>query len=191
MTHIYIAFAVVTGLSYPSQPVQFQFLGHASGSVVRICLDRKKVKQTFAGKLALRTQGRTVTSVCGDVRTPLRTKQVFWARIQPTTRFGHRERLAGSIVATHFHLAKSDQQCAGLQLAVWEALEDGGTSPDFRSGRFQAEAADDVMLYAAQYYQVQRATKIATVIESPGKVAQSQLLPSQPVPNGVTGHTDG
>jgi hypothetical protein len=59
---------------------------------------------------------------------------------------------AGNIVAKFFKAAQNADQCAGLQLAVWEAVEDGGARPDFGGGRFQVRANANVLAYAQQYY---------------------------------------
>ena len=39
-----------------------------------------------------------------------------------------------------------------MQLAVWEATEDGGEQADFNSGRFSASASPAVISFAQHYY---------------------------------------
>jgi hypothetical protein len=59
---------------------------------------------------------------------------------------------AGNIVAKFFGAARSADQCAGLQLAVWEAIEDGAARPDFGSGRFRSAGSAAVLGFAQEYY---------------------------------------
>ncbi len=69
-----------------------------------------------------------------------------------SNRYGGNVALAGNIIARYFYVAQTDDQCAGLQLAVWKALEDGTEQADFLSGRFQAKASPAVLAYASLYY---------------------------------------
>ena len=85
---------------------------------------------------------------------------------------------AGNIVAANFKDAQSADQCAGLQLAVWEAIEDGGDQPDFLGGHFQAGANPSVMAYAQQYYQAAGQKGNALFLRAFG--GQTQIVPSDP-----------
>jgi len=147
-----IAIALAAGIAARWQPFPVQFTRHAMGQTVAISLDGGKVRKTFAGKMVIRDRFGTCASVCADVRGPVSRGQVFQVRPRPSSKVGGRVALAGNIVARHLWEAQTPDQCAALQLAVWEATEDGGERADFYSGRFQARASGAVMALAANYY---------------------------------------
>lgn len=83
----------------------------------------------------------------------MRIGQVFWVQPGRTSRIGGNVAKAGNIVAKYLKAAKTNDECAALQLAVWEALEDGGVQPDFANGRFAVRASDAVLDLAVEAYQ--------------------------------------
>ena len=135
------------------QPFTLQFVRSLRGQTVQVSIDGAKVKTTFAGKLAIRDRSLARMSVCGNVRGPISPGQFFRVKPIRSAQAGGRIQLAGNIVSKMFAAAQTDAQCAGLQLAVWEAVEDGGLMPDFRSGHFQARGSDEALAWAAEYYQ--------------------------------------
>jgi hypothetical protein len=150
-----VAFAIASAVTFfasqPAAPVQYG--GSVSGIKVTICLDGQNVEETFAGKLGFRDGSSQWTSVCADVRTPISQGQIFGVRLLHSSKLGGRVQLAGNIVAKFFKAAQTPEQCAGLQLAVWKALEDGTPDPDFTDGHFEARAPISVLKYASYYYQ--------------------------------------
>lgn len=146
-----IAVGVQTLGSAPALPVQFS--GQVRGQTVTVCLDGRFVETTFAGKLSFRDANRRWISVCADVRAPISGGQRYVVGPVNSRLVGGGVTLAGNIVAKWFNAAQSAEQCAGLQLAVWEAIEDGGLAADFSSGRFQAKASPVALAYARKYYQ--------------------------------------
>ena len=85
--------------------------------------------------------------------------------------------LAGNIVSHFFAVARTADQCAGLQIAVWEALEDGGVQPEFLSGHFQVHAGDAAIAYAANFYQAAGQDGDALYLQTGDDGGQSQLTP--------------
>ena len=89
---------------------------------------------------------------------------------------GGRIALAGSIVAKYFDAARTPDQCAGLQLAVWEAVEDGGPHANFGAGRFRVRATMDALDYAEDFYDAIRdAQQEAAFLQGGSDGGQSQL----------------
>lgn len=133
-------------------PFQVQFGQSLAGRRVQILLDGWIVKASQAGKLVFRDARGVGVSVCADVRAPIARGMSFMVRPFRSSEFGGAIAKAGRIVARHFREAQSTDQCAGLQLAVWEAVEDGGPRAGFREGKFQAHADASVIAYAEAYY---------------------------------------
>lgn len=162
MNALYFAIAVASSVSSASAPprqVTIQYAQMTLGRTVYISLDGKPAQEEFAGKLGFRDRTSSWESVCADVRSPIGTGDSFTVKTRNSSDIGGNIALAGRIVAKYFKLAKTPQQCAGLQLAVWEAIEDGGSTPDFTSGHFRARAETGVLDYADQFY---------TAVDEPG-----------------------
>lgn len=182
MNPIWLAYFVVSTWATTPRPFQVQFAHSNTGQNVTVCIDGQFVEQTFAGKMTFRDERRTWQSVCADVRSPVSQGQVFTVVALSSKKVGGNIAMAGNIVAKFFKSAQSADQCAGLQLAVWKAIEDGSEYPDFSSGRFQARASQSVLNYAVQYYQAINSPGEATYIKAgpgpgtkPEVTAQSQL----------------
>jgi len=146
-----------------------------SGRHVTICLDGRKVETTFAGKLGFRDRRNEWTSVCGAVRVPIMKGQYTTFRALDSRSVGRNISKAGNIVGNCFSAARTPDQCAGLQIAVWEALEDGGDRPNFFGGHFQVRADNAVLNIAQEYYATIAQDKGATYLESAGNHTQSQF----------------
>lgn len=85
---------------------------------------------------------------------------------------------AGGGVAVGFDTIKSADQAAGMQLAIWEAIEDSGPQANFQSGRFQVIASQAVISYAQQYYAAGRGKKEAVFLVPIDGRSQAQITPS-------------
>ena len=143
---------VVASSSSTPQALPVQFGKGVTGRMVTIRLDGWKVETTFAGKLGFRDANHSWQSVCADVRSPVSPGQYFTVNLLNTQSVGGNIAKAGNIVANCFSAAQTPDQCAGLQLAVWKALEDGEDQADFNSGHLQAAANSIIMMYAKRYY---------------------------------------
>ncbi len=177
---------VALGLAFLSaqygtlEPMKVQFNQALMGKAVVIMIDGH-VKQSFAGKMSMRNANSSWHSVCADVRTPIANGQYFDTHPIDSAKLGGKIEMAGNIVAAYFYEATSPAQAAGLQLAVWEALEDGGKTPDFNDGAFQAPGADPIVLtYAQTYYGAVQKRGHAAFLRGEPDLAQSQLAPYSP-----------
>lgn len=160
------------------QPFPVQFAAEGMGQKVTVCLDGRKVETTFAGKLGFRDQNHSWFSVCGAVRAPVYGGQYFYVKAVGSSSIGGNIQRAGNIVAKFFRAAKSNEQCAGLQIAVWEAIEDGGEQPNFGNGRFQVRASDAALAWAEEYYQAITEPGNAVFLQTTGGQGQSQISES-------------
>lgn len=160
----------------PNQPFEVQFARSTIGRNVTVAIDGR-AKTTFAGKLGFRDQNRTWQAVCAEVRKPISAGQFFMLRPVNSQKVGGNIALAGNIVAKHFDSARTADQCAALQLAVWEAVEDGGKFPNFGTGRFRAMASSGVLDLASDFYESIIEAKEAAYLETvqDGGGGQGQL----------------
>lgn len=174
-----VAFALQASAAW--RPFELEFATSLRGQNVTVCLDGVEVKRTFAGKLGIRDRRNAVQSLCANVRGPVSSGQHFIVKPLPTSLASRNVAKAGNIAARYFREAQNADQCAGLQLAVWEAIEDGGEQADFAGGRFQARASVDALKYAHQYYQAWSTPGDAVFLESNRgmTMGQSQIVPTQ------------
>jgi hypothetical protein len=173
MSNLCLAIGIAANLIAP-KPVEVQFAQSMAGRNVTVQIDGRVTKTTYAGKLAFRDSNRTWQALCAEVRKPIRAGQFFFVRPWNTAKVGGRVAMAGNIVAKYFHAAKTDDQCAGLQLAVWEAMEDGGAHADFRNGRFRAMASPAVLDYGTDFYEAIYEAREAAYLQDGGD-GQSQI----------------
>lgn len=158
MTQLLIAAAMMSAQAQTTptptvaQPFTVRYAQSVAGKNVTVCLNGNHVKTTFAGKLSFQDRARAWTSYCAQVGSPIRAGQFFDVKANSTAKFGGNIAKAGNIVAKFFGKAQTADQCAGLQLAIWEAIEDGGDKPNFLGGKFQAKADQAVLAYAEAYY---------------------------------------
>jgi len=180
MIQLWLSIGIAAHAAAASQPFPVQFGKEVVGRNVMICLDGGRVKSTFAGKLAFRDPSGSWGSVCADVRRPITTGQYFVVKPAKSNQVGGNVAKAGHIVARFFDRARTPDECAGLQLAVWEAIEDGGGAADFTSGHFQARATPGALGYATQFYSDGvYAPDEAVYLKTNGhRQGQSQLTPS-------------
>jgi hypothetical protein len=178
MNQLALAFAILANATAPSQPFQVQYATFAGGRNVLLCLDGRKIERVTAGKMGFKDAKSSWTSVCAGVRDPVLKGQIFTVRAMKTSVIGGNIAKAGNIVAKFFKQATTPEQCAGLQLAVWEAIEDGGQRADFNGGKFQARGADDILNFAAQYYRAVNEPATAIYLQTNGTNGQPQVLPT-------------
>jgi hypothetical protein len=153
MIKAWILFAVAASAVPQPEAIQVQFAKQVGGKPVTVMLDGRHVKSTFAGVLGFRDRSSSWRSVCADVRSPIRQGQSFAVRPYSAGKMKPGVAKASRIVSRFLYAVESAEQCAALQLAVWEAIEDGGNQANFGAGRFQARASARVLSLAAELYQ--------------------------------------
>lgn len=119
----------------------------------------------FAGKLNFSNPGNTLglgelfQTVCVDLDHTLNGNS-FPVDLIDSNVQGGGIKLAGNIVKAFFAAAgSSNNNCAALQLAVWEAVYDGaddiannGAAPDWSHGEFKTSASATIKAQAATYF---------------------------------------
>jgi hypothetical protein len=153
-----IAVAALAGsLAAWHAPYNVQFVGEGVGEQVALSIDGGPVEKVFAGKLTFRDNNTMWQSVCADVRSPISAGQVFGVQLKKSSAVKEVS-MAGRIVAMFFNNAKTPDQCAGLQLAVWKAIEDGDSQLDFGYGHVQVQANPAALNYAVYYFRSAQST---------------------------------
>jgi hypothetical protein len=175
MNSVTLAIAGLLAAASSPRPVEVQFVQGTTGRTVTIMIDGRQTRTTFAGKLGFRERNRSWQSVCGNVRAPMTNGSFFRLKPLSSKQVGGRIALAGNIVAKYFASARTADQCAGLQLAVWEAVEDGGDHADFSTGQFRAAAPAAAMDYAQDFYEAITDAKEAAYLESQDSGGQDQF----------------
>lgn len=175
MGNTLVAIAFAAAMASAPQPIQVQFVRGVTGQNVTISIDGKGTKTTFAGKLGFRDVNRTWQSVCADVRSPIAGGDTYLVRPMSTTKMGGRIQMAGNIVAKFFNFARTPDQCAALQIAVWEAIEDGGDHADFRNGRLRVRTTQQVLDLAHDFYEAVREANEAAFLQSEQGGGQGQI----------------
>jgi hypothetical protein len=142
-----------TALPFATQfgEMPIQYVGPVSGEMITIQIDGR-TEQSWAGKLQFQDEnGRQWSSYCADLRSPIMEGQGYGVNIIAATKGGGNVPLAGKIVSLGFNKARTAAQCAGLQIAVWEALEYGRHAIGNRSN-LKVDANPETMNYAHQFY---------------------------------------
>lgn len=155
-------------------PFRIQFVRSVAGMNVEVLLDGQHLKTSSAGRLYIRSATNSAGSYCGDIRSPMRSGQYFSVVQRNSKDVGGNIAKAGNIVAAGFHKARTQAECAALQLAIWEAVEDGGKTPDFSNGHFAVRAPSDVLALAGEFYKAV-STPAAAIYLQTGGDGQSQF----------------
>lgn len=178
MTEIWLALTLIAASQAPAKPVMVQNAKTIGGRTVKVCLDGRKVETAFAGMMGFRSQTSTWGSFCADVRSPIRQGQTLGMVPTSSKKLSANYQRAAAIVAVGFDSVRSADQAAGMQVAIWEAIEDNGSQPNFQGGRFQVVASQAVLSYAQQYYAAGRGKKEAVFLVPTDGRSQAQVTPS-------------
>lgn len=128
-------------------------------------------KNVFAGKLKFQNvaSGSQFFTVCADIANQITAGMVYRVENQLASASPLGIAKAGRIVAKHFTSANTNEKAAALQLAVWEAIYDTGSSPSFSSGNFKANVSTSVKNQAYSYY---------SAISTPGEALYMKAVPA-------------
>lgn len=166
----------IAGLATAS-PFDIKFTGTGAGAGANITWFGN-VMNVFAGKLNFvkNPSGPAFTTVCADLGHYISGGQVYNVDLQFSSAAPANVALAGRIVAANFASATSNEQAAALQLAVWEALYDGASTPSFGGGNFCTNGSThNYDNLATQYYLNCPTNGEALYYKTTGNTGQSQL----------------
>jgi hypothetical protein len=189
LTQLWLTFLSLAA-AIAQQPVPIQFAHSLRGRPITVIVDGR-VERTFAGKMGFRDQNHEWSSVCADLRSPVSEGQTFIVRPLHSSKVGGRYARAGNIVAKYFNAAQTPEQCAGLQIAVWEALDGGNLTVTAEPAVLQyahlyylaASEPGDALLLATGAAAAERTPATTDALATTG---QAQLtLPSSTATNGA------
>lgn len=181
------ALSTVLAANALATPFDMKFVRVDQGQGVSLTFD-SNVMSVFAGKLQFQNQsnGNKFLTVCADLTRPISPGQSYNVDPQFSALSTPAVKRAGNIVAANFFGANTNFKAAALQVAVWEALYDGGSSPSFTGGRFCLNgASQNLTSQATEYYQAICNTGNALHYKTTTNCGQSQLAPV-PEPAALT-----
>lgn len=171
-----------------SAQANITFLNVDCGQSVNITYN-SNARGVFAGKLKFHNNvsNQDMLTVCCDLDNTISGGQTYNCNAFNSSGVGGGITLAGNIVGGGFISASSNEDCAALQLAVWEATYDGvgnGGVADFTNGIFGADISGSLLTAATGYYALTGVPGSATYYKpDPLNAGQGQL---GPVPEPAT-----
>lgn len=157
MKSIILPTIILSGLTLAgsAQALDLTFTGLSlpDAKTASISVNGGAFSSVYAGQLNFSSANGTLSSYCADALSPLNSAKNPYAvsslNLDIQTNLGK----AGTIISNSQASALTAAQQAGLQLAVWEAIYDGGTTFDANSACFRAtNVSDEILGYASQYY---------------------------------------
>lgn len=158
-------------------PYDVKFKGTDLGKSVSITFFGS-TKNVFAGKLRFQAMpaGAQFLTVCADLAHSIYGGQIYKVENKFSAASPLGVQKAGNIVADKFAGANTADKAAALQVAVWEALYDGGSAPSFTSGNFCLNgASSSFKSLAASYYSAISKSGNALYLKTTTNTGQSQL----------------
>lgn len=132
------------------------------------------------GALVFSTGTKSIVTYCADATSPLNNSNNPYSVSGVNMNDGSGLALAAKILATNFDVATNKDQQAALQVAIWDALYDNGSSFNYSSGKFKVTngLSSSVLSLASTYYTNGKNSNPTTAVElftSQGAGGQSQL----------------
>jgi hypothetical protein len=155
-----------TGMSLPN------------AATASISVNGSSFRSVYAGQINFSSSNGSLSTYCGEALATLNGASnrydVSQLTLTPNTNLGK----AGTILANNQAGAITAAQQAGLQLAVWEAIYDGGATFDASNAGFKAKnVSSEILGFASQYYATfsTTPTNSVTFFGSTGAGGQSQM----------------
>lgn len=132
------------------------------------------------GALTFSTGSGSIVTYCADANSPLNNSNNPYTVGNVDLTAGTGMSLAAKILATGFNSATTADQQAGLQLAIWDAIYDNGSSFSSGTGNFSVVSgvSSTVLDYASSYFTAGKNSSPTTAVElfsAQGAGGQSQL----------------
>lgn len=132
--------------------LKFSGLQLSSAKVVTIQVNDGPAKNVYAGKLKFEKGSSSILTYCVEAVRPLDRTSHTYTSSTLNTQAANGLAYAGRIAAGGFDSAVSAEQQAGLQLAIWSALYDAGTSFTANGANFKVSNANSEVLHWANTY---------------------------------------
>lgn len=167
-------------LAGSAQAIDLTFTGMSlpDAKTASISVNGSAFTSVYAGQINFSSSTGSLSSYCADALSFLdKTSNSYTASaltLTPNTNLGK----AGTIIANNQATALTAAQQAGLQLAVWEAIYDGGSTFDASGAKFKAKnVSSEILGFASQYYGTycDTPTNSVTYFGTSEKGGQSQL----------------
>ena len=134
-----------------AQASTFQFVSKDLGDYIQVYGVRDGL--VFAGSLNFKDSAAgNLKTYCVDLIHGFGPGNTFNATTLDSATQSARLKEAGNIIAAGAGSVKTNDQAAGLQLAVWNVLYNGGDKLDLSHGAFRATASASALGYAEQFF---------------------------------------
>ncbi len=141
-------------ISGSAQAIDLTFSGMSlpDAQTASISVNGSSFTSVYAGQLNFATGSSTLGTYCADALSFLNGSSHTYSETNLALTSATNLGIAGTILANSQGSALTAAQQAGLQLAIWEALYDGGSSFN-AGGNFSVSGASaETLGYASQYY---------------------------------------
>jgi hypothetical protein len=158
------AFAVA--IVAPANAQNLQYTGAELSGIksATISVNGGANKNVLAGRLKFTDGTNNLLTYCIDAESPLNGAVHGYTSNTLNTNAANGLAYAGRIVGNAFNLATTTEQQAGLQLAVWSAIYDAGTSFTANGANFKVSNVNQAVLnWANTYYAGKNAPLPATI----------------------------
>lgn len=182
------AVTVLAACSAYAEDLKFTGLGLRDALTIKIALNGGEFKNTKAGILKMTDGTQTFESYCADVFSPMNTSYHSYTSSTVNFDAGTNLAMAGRIVANSYFDATTANQQAAMQIAIWSAIHNGGSSLDVNGSAFKVTGVSSEVLSLAKLYfdkGFENPINSATYFASSEAGAQSQIM-ANPVPEPGT-----
>ncbi len=148
--------ALVATISSFAQADSLQFTGAELSNIgtARIQVNGGAPKNVGAGRLKFSDGANTILTYCFDAESPLNSGVHSYSPSIVDTNSANGLGYAGRIIGNYFSSAVTNDQQAGLQLAIWSAIYDANTSFTENGANFKVtNVSSAVIAWANTYYQ--------------------------------------
>lgn len=133
--------------------LKFSGMHLTSAKIVTIQVQDGPTKNVYAGKLKFEKGSSFVLAYCVEAVRPLDRNSHTYTSSTLNTQAANGLAYAGRIAAEGFDSAVTSEQQAGLQLAIWSAIYDAGTSFTANGANFKVSNANsEILQWANTYY---------------------------------------
>ncbi len=178
--NIAIAMSIL-GVATVANAQSLKFTGTQLGSVNSGTINVNGNSTTVGmGALTFNTGSGSIVTYCADALSPLNSNFNPYTVGAVNMTNGTGLALAAKIMATSFSSAMNADQQQGLQLAIWDALYDNGTSFNGSTGNMKVTSGvgATALGFASSYFTAGKNSSVSSGVElfsSSGQGGQSQL----------------
>lgn len=171
-----------------AQNLQYTGLARPDALTASVSINGGSFTNLYAGSLKFTDGSETIFTYCADPVAVLNSGFNSYSAGLVDLGGSSSMSLAGKILASNYLNANSADEQAGLQLAIWSALLDGGPAFNANGANFKVNNVNaNALNFASNYFAsaVDPGDVLVTLYSSSANGAQSQLTAS-PVPEPFT-----